>query len=244
MGSLKKFLSKLVPAPIMSKYVFMKKNRKWKNKSAEEVFTTIYKNNAWGGHQSVSGRGSDDDQTGVIAREIPEFLAKLNIKSMLDIPCGDFHWMKNVDLGNVKYTGADIVADLVANNNKDFRSETISFEQLNLIAGPLPQVDLIFCRDCLVHFSYDNIISALNTVVDSNSAYLATTSFNSRSSNQDISTGNWRPLNLLSAPFNFPKPTIEVDEKCIEGNGAYADKTISIWKVSEIAPIIRAIKKA
>jgi hypothetical protein len=27
----------------------------------------------------------------------------------------------------------------------------------DLTAGPLPAADAIFCRDCLVHFSFENI---------------------------------------------------------------------------------------
>lgn len=241
MGVFKKFISKFIPDPIMKKYVIAKRNRRWKNKSAEEVFTTIYQGNSWGGHQSVSGRGSDDDQTAVIAKEIPDIIAKLNIASMLDIPCGDFHWMKNVQLGSTKYTGSDIVAELVAKNNAEFSSPTIAFEKLNLIEGPLPKVDLVFCRDCLVHFSYEHILSSLKSVVASGSTYLATTSFNKRSSNDDITTGNWRPLNLRVAPFSFPAPLIEIDEKCTEGENQFADKTMSVWRISDLREQISKI---
>lgn len=237
----KKFVSRFIPDPIMKKYVIAKRNRRWKNKSAEEVFTSIYQGKSWGGHQSVSGRGSDDDQTAVIAAEIPNIIAKLNVTSLLDIPCGDFHWMKNVQLGSTKYIGSDIVADLVAKNNAEFSSPTVTFQQLNLIEGPLPKVDLIFCRDCLVHFSFAHVRSSLKTIVTSGSTYLATTSFSKRNSNDDITTGNWRPLNLRTAPFSFPAPLIEIDEKCTEGDNAFTDKTLSIWRISDITEHIGRI---
>jgi hypothetical protein len=242
MGSFKKFIGNFIPDSLMTKYVQFKRNRRWKNKSAEEVFTSIYNSKGWGGHQSVSGRGSDDDQTATIAQAIPGIITQFNIKSMLDIPCGDFHWMKNVELGAVKYIGSDIVAEIVTHNNTTYGSPKISFSQLDLIAGPLPQVDLVFCRDCLVHFSFAHITSALNSIVDSKSAYLATTSFNQRTQNDDIVTGNWRALNLRAAPFNLPKPLLEIDEKCTEGENQFADKTMSVWKVSDIEHIIRKLR--
>lgn len=238
MSAFKRFIGKFIPDSLMTKYVQFKRNRRWKNKSTEEVFTTIYNANSWGGHQSISGRGSDDDQTAAIAQAIPGIIAQLGIQSMLDIPCGDFHWMKNVNLGNVKYVGADIVVDLVEKNKAAYGSENITFRHLNLIEGPLPAVDLVFCRDCLVHFSFENINGALNSIAASRSKYLVTTSFKARTSNDDIVTGNWRPLNLCMAPFNFPTPLIEIDEKCTEGDNQYTDKTMSVWKIDDIRALI------
>jgi 2-polyprenyl-3-methyl-5-hydroxy-6-metoxy-1,4-benzoquinol methylase len=234
MSGIKKIIGMFIPDSLMSKYVQYKRNRRWKNKSTQEVFTSIYESNVWKGQDSVSGRGSDDDQTKAISLAIPHIVAQLKIQSMLDIPCGDFHWMKNVDLKNVNYTGADIVEDLVRKNNASFRSDGIEFQHLNLIAGPLPKFDLIFCRDCLVHFSFSDIKGALSSIAKSGSTYLATTSFNARETNEDIVTGNWRPLNLRKAPFNFPAPLMEIDEKCTEGNNQFSDKTMSVWKIEDI----------
>jgi hypothetical protein len=237
-STFKNFVIKLVPASIMTRYVKYKRNRRWKNKSAEEVFSNIYHGNNWGGHQSASGRGSDDDQTAAISAFIPEMMMKLNAKTLLDIPCGDFHWMKNVNLSDITYLGADIVPEIIANNNKNFQRSNVSFHQLNLIEGPLPTSEVIFCRDCLVHFSYEHISGALKSISESGAKYLATTSFKSRTSNNDIVTGNWRPLNLQVAPFNFPEPLIEFDEKCTEGDNQYTDKTLSIWKVDDLKKIL------
>lgn len=36
-------------------------------------------------------------------------LKKYSIKSILDIPCGDFSWMKKIELDGIEYIGADIV---------------------------------------------------------------------------------------------------------------------------------------
>jgi hypothetical protein len=38
---------------------------------------------------------------------------------LLDIPCGDFNWMKLLNLG-VDYIGADIVGELIAENRRRF----------------------------------------------------------------------------------------------------------------------------
>ncbi len=75
--------------------------------SPKEVFDTIYERNAWNGTDSVSGKGSDREQTDRVASELPRILRELNARSLLDVPCGDFFWMRHVDLAGIKYVGAD-----------------------------------------------------------------------------------------------------------------------------------------
>lgn len=203
-------------------------------KNTEDVFTDIFKKNAWRGRDSVSGRGSDVDQTRIITREIPTLLNALNTSTMLDIPCGDFHWMNGVDLKNIDYTGADIVKELIEKNNTKYTRRGIRFECLNLIKDKLPQVDVIFCRDCLVHLSFADIGLALGNICDSQSEYLLTTTFVDRKDNRDILTGRWRPLNLELAPFLFPKPIKIITEGCTEKSGTLSDKSLGLWKIADI----------
>uniref|UniRef100_UPI002157A42F class I SAM-dependent methyltransferase n=2 Tax=Pseudomonadota TaxID=1224 RepID=UPI002157A42F len=86
--------------------------------------------------------------------ELPHLLREFNIRSVLDIPCGDFNWMRHVDLGGVHYIGADIVPELVEHNRRTYRGPRIQFEHLDVIASPLPKVDAVLCRDGLVHFPH------------------------------------------------------------------------------------------
>ena len=60
-------------------------------------------------------------------------LREVNAKSMLDIPCGDFNWMRLVRFDGVQYIGADVVAELVAKNHKCYGGTGRDFRQLNLI---------------------------------------------------------------------------------------------------------------
>jgi len=210
----------------------------------EQRFENIFKNNSWGGHNSVSGRGSDLDQTEHIIREIPALFKDMGISTVLDIPCGDFNWMRNIDLSGIKYIGADIVKEIVKNNKNQYEKNNVSFRHMNLIEDTLPQVDLILIRDCLVHMSYDDIFKLLNNVCNSMSQYLLTTSFTDRQDNKDIITGEWRPLNLQIAPFSLPKPIRIINEKCTQGKSSYTDKSLGLWKISDIAKILKNIESA
>ncbi len=75
----------------------------------------------------MSGIGSDNSQTETVVNELPKIFEKYIIESMLDIPCGDFNWMRKVNLNGINYVGADIVADLVVANQKSNNLHLISF---------------------------------------------------------------------------------------------------------------------
>lgn len=62
------------------------------------TFTSIYRNNGWGSLESRSGAGSTLASTANIRRELPGLVERLNIRTLLDAPCGDFNWMKEVAL--------------------------------------------------------------------------------------------------------------------------------------------------
>lgn len=199
--------------------------------SPEQVFTEFYHDNKWGDAESVSGAGSNLAQTEEVRRVLPGLLAELGCGSMLDVPCGDFYWMRLVPL-EVDYTGGDIVADMVARNQAQYGNERRRFMHLDLLRGPLPTTDLIFCRDCLVHLSNTHINQALANIRASGATYLLTTTFPGHTVNDDIPTGSWRPINLQRPPYNFPKPLRLIDERCPDP--AYADKHLGLWRVADI----------
>jgi hypothetical protein len=97
-----------------------------------------------------------------------------------------------------------------------------------------PAADLLLCRDCLVHLSFADIDKALRNIRRSSLAYLLTTTFPAESVNADIVTGDWRPLNLQAAPFNLPTPVELINEGCTEGDGAFADKSLGLWRIRDL----------
>jgi hypothetical protein len=205
-----------------------------KSRGTQGVFTETYRSNRFGGKDSVSGPGSDVDQTRIVISTLPALFNELSISTMLDIPCGDFHWMKSVNLNRVHYTGADIVEDLIQKNTEKYARGGVRFQYLNLITDKLPKVDLIFCRDCLVHLSFAHIFLVLDNVCNSQSTYFLTTTFTGRKDNHDIVTGQWRVLNLEVVPFALPKPHRIISEGCTECHGAYDDKALGLWRIEDL----------
>jgi hypothetical protein len=203
--------------------------------STEQIFTYIHANNLWGDAESASGVGSNLAQTQVLRQRLPALLKELQVRHLLDIPCGDYYWLSKVDLGLASYLGADIVESLIQSNQARYGRGSVSFVSMDLLTGPLPRVDAILCRDCLVHFSQAHVWQALRRIKESGSTYLLTTTYPTRANDKDIATGEWRALNLEAAPFCLPRPLCAIVEGCTERRGRFPDKTLALWKIADLA---------
>jgi len=152
----------------------------------------------------------------------------------LDAPCGDLNWMQHVSLNGVRYIGGDIVSELIDNNKRRFAQKGLELLVLDITKDNLPNVDAILVRDCLVHFSYSDIHLFLQNLKSSKIKYLITTSFSNTWYNYNISSGNWRALNLQKKPFSFPKPIHVIVENCTDGYGQFPDKSLMIWEIQNL----------
>lgn len=203
-------------------------------KSLNFRFSNIVNKNLWGSDESSSGAGSILDQTETIRKEIPILIKEMNIKSLLDVPCGDFNWLSQTELDVEAYIGGDIVSDLITLNRNKYQDKTRTFECMDITKSRPSKVDLILCRDCFVHLSYKDIFSALENFKRSKSKFLLTTTFTNRIKNRNIFSGGWRPLNLELPPFNLPKPVKIINENCSEANGKFSDKSLGLWNLESI----------
>lgn len=209
------------------------------NKSYNQyIFTKIYEKDLFNqrssndNNVSKSGSGSDLEQTKEIIKHLPLLLKKYNVKSVLDVPCGDFYWMQHVNLEGVNYIGSDIVKKVVQTNNDKFQNDTVKFIELDIINDDIPTVDLILCRDLLVHLKNDQILEALKNIKRSNCKYLLTTSFKNTAKNIDNEKiGFWRPINLELEPFNLENPIDSIFENCTEANGKHNDKYLLLYQL-------------
>lgn len=209
----------------------------------QDTFTQIFTSHFWsqpqngyvGKEETVSGYGSKLESTIVIRNVLPQLFKQLNIAVFLDLPCGDFNWMKTVNLDNVSYIGADIVPALIAQNQKAYGNATRKFVHIDAVKDVIPQSQLILCRDCLVHLSIPDIKSAIKNFKKSGALYLLTTTYpKALKSNHDIKTGDWRPLNLELPPFNFAKPLLMIDEQSNWGDDQRYGKSLGLWRLADL----------
>lgn len=205
------------------------RHKKLSGSTEKEIFKSIYESNTWGDQESASGTGSSLKATDHLRAALPVLFKKYQINSILDLPSGDFNWMKSIDLNNIAYTGADIVPEIV-DRNKAFESSQRKFVQLNLIEDKLPACDLILVRDCLVHLPFEQALQAVDNIKRSGIMYLLATHFPG-SENKDIPMGQWRPLNLCAKPFSFPQPLDVVSENL---PGKFKNKSLALWRVKDL----------
>ena len=233
---LRKFLVSKISQFFLIKIFLLKKNF-----IRSIIFTSIYKVNHWNKYKKinknnlqVSGPGSDPESLQIknLIVDLNKFIKDFQIKSILDMPCGDFVWMKKlVELNkDLKYTGFDIVGEIIDYNNKKFSSNNIKFLKKDILNEPnFDGHDLIFVRDFFIHIPTDDILKNIYILAKSNIRFFATTQYQNNPFNKNIVIGQHRKINLSIEPFNFPKPFMQI----IDGNindGRY----LNIYKIDQI----------
>lgn len=201
-----------------------------------DIFTHYYETNFWRGHESVSGQGSDLDTTEVLREYLAVWLAnsQVPIRSMLDISCGDFLWLSHVkEIKNIRYIGGDIVPELIRQNRERYVHPNLEFQVLDATTSRLPEVDLILCRDTLVHLTNREIDMALKNFRASGSTYLLATTFPGNANpNQDIPTGEWRPLDLERLRYGLGPAIWTFEEKSQKPASPFANKSLGLWRLN------------
>jgi len=197
------------------------------------AFTQLYSSRGWLEPESVSGPGSTLRRTGVIRRKLPALFRDLHVRSVLDAGCGDFNWFQamEMELELDRYVGVEVVEELVAINQERYGTDRRQFVSLDVTRDDLPRVDLIFCRDCLVHLKNGQIRAALRNFRRSGSTYLLATTFTGDHPNEEAPLGGWRPVNLERAPFNLGPPLQLIRERESVEDERHPDKSLGLWEL-------------
>ena len=194
----------------------------------KDIFTDIVKNHRW--CDVPCGSGSTLEYTKLLRDTLPDFLIKHHIQSMLDAPCGDHSWMSLVDFpAGFRYIGGDIVEFMIESNQTAWPEK--DFRVFDLTQDALPTVDLLFCRDCLFHLSEADLVKVFDNVTSSSVKYIMTTSYlPGHFDNQNIGTGEFRPINLEQHPFNLSGPIDSLDDGPVGG----VIRRMCLWNTTDL----------
>jgi len=188
------------------------------NKKGAETF---YKENRKSGIESVSGFGSFIRNARETMMFLEKIIRKYEIRSITDIPCGDWNWMQHIALSNIDYIGYDIIEELIVINNLKFSKPNINFEVLDILSAIPRKSDLLICRDLLFHLSLEQQAAAIENIRASGSTYLMTTTFPWIEKNKELTKEElavqwgWRMINVEKPPFNCGDP---IDRALENGN--------------------------
>jgi hypothetical protein len=203
----------------------------------KEIFENIYKNRRWNGSNPngpLSGSGSSLEYTEKLRMSLPSILEKFNVKTLLDAGCGDLTWMSVIlDDIKVKYIGVDVVETLIEKHKQNFTN--IEFHSMDITVDKLPAADMMLCRDCLFHMSNYDLFKTLRNFLSADIPYIFTTLHVTNQINYDIQTGEFRKLNLLEDPFNFPTPLYTIDDTYAH----HLPRNMSIWSREQIEKVLQ-----
>lgn len=194
-----------------------------------EVFSEIHRRNIWGYQETVSGSGSTLQYTEGLRQSLPGLIGELGVRTLLDLPCGDLHWMSRIELPIEHYIGCDIVPELVELARSKYSRPDREFRTVDLCNDPLPDADLLLCRDCLIHLSEEMNLRALANIVRSNIKYVLITTYPD-GKNRSIRNGDWFTINLCAPPYNLPPPLRAIDDWV----PPYTRRQIGLWEVETL----------
>jgi SAM-dependent methyltransferase len=197
--------------------------------NAVDRFREIYESRAWvssKGQLSLSGLGSETSSTRSIVEALPALLVRLRCETLLDVGCGDWNWMREVPLP-CNYIGTDIVPEVIEANRR-YERVGVRFEVGDAIEGPLPQADVVLCRDVLFHLSFRDGMAALANI-QAAARWLLATSDTAIWFNSDIQTGDYRRINLERAPYRLPRPRAVISDE-----GVSRGRVVALWATAEL----------
>jgi len=186
--------------------------------------------------KSASGPGSDlGVATQTSLKIIKDTIVKFNVKSMIDVPCGDVNWiLDSLETDTLPlYVGLDITSAVIDINKQRFSHHSNKrFYFWDAVACPLPKFkngkseeqpfDLVHVRDVIQHLPLKKGVTYICNIFKSGAKVLITTTYD-KGINKDIDESGWYESNLSMEPFSFPAgdsctrthPELEKDLTCV-----------------------------
>jgi 2-polyprenyl-3-methyl-5-hydroxy-6-metoxy-1,4-benzoquinol methylase len=166
-----------------------------------ERFEEIYATNEWG---VGSGEGLIYRNAKGYAKFLEKFLRRHNIKSVVDLGCGDWQFSQFINWQEARYQGFDIVRPIIKVNRTQFSSSDIEFYTYSGEPVALPGGDLLIAKDVLQHWSND-FIQTFFLEAHRYKYVLVTNCINPAgiTINSDIKNSDFRYLDIRLSPFNM-----------------------------------------
>jgi hypothetical protein len=183
----------------------------------EQTFTNVYENNVWGNNHMTEYKGSSGSGSNInynINNYVPflkNFIILNNIKTIVDLGCGDFRCGKMLyeDL-NISYTGYDVYKKIIDYNSTTHVLPKYSFIHLDFCNNKEQIIngDMCILKDVLQHWSLDNIYKFLDYLVEHKifKYILICNCCEQTQDNTDIVNGDWRKLSCDYLPLKKYNP--------------------------------------
>ena len=181
---------------------------------------------------SPNGPGASLPLTENLREQLPGLWLTHGIKSVLDVACGDWNWMRYVDLSGIRnYYGWDVDPELITrcaqrynemmDAHPDKHLAHAWFDVRNVADTSFPNVDCILARHILIHFPNDYISDIIDKMRRGHARYLLTSNFPEDTNEflYDPTRYAWvgymeHPVNLEIPPFSLSNKIDAIPEQC------------------------------
>ena len=171
-------------------------------------FNAIYKNATWVGrfpNTPLSGPGSSVENSEPVISFIQEKISQGEVKSILDLGCGDLTYISTVEeivQGKVDYIGVDVSDYILQQNTQKF--PWFTGKNIDATEPQTFEADLILMKDLLFHLTNGQIDSLLHNLSASLFKYCLLTSMNNASNKDRIldPKHNYADVNIKIEPFH------------------------------------------
>jgi 2-polyprenyl-3-methyl-5-hydroxy-6-metoxy-1,4-benzoquinol methylase len=178
--------------------------RQFRELSVSETFARIYNDRKWHVNRSSNIRfDSGPGSAGHAAKQYVEWIRKIisehNIRSAVDLGCGDFQIGARIAPMLDSYIGLDVVEELL-DANRQGSPTNATFRFLDATLQTIPSADVILIRQVLQHLSNAEIMQVIGNIPPNTRVVLTESlPLNSRSRpNIDIGHGPHTRLPLRS----------------------------------------------
>lgn len=172
------------------------------------LFDNIYRFGIWNDNLSsipLSGPGSSLVNTEETRQFIDTIVTTYEIKSVVDLGCGDVNWVSQTKAFSLDYTGIDISSFIIEKDREKYPEK--SFLIKDITKDEIPEADLFICRDVLFHLSIKDILLLFENS-KGKFKYILFENNTNETNDDKFNEYHFCPRNLFLEPFNKSKDSI------------------------------------
>lgn len=166
------------------------------------IFTYIYQNKIWGdsGNEFLKGSSGHASSIETTAEYyipfIKKFIKEHDVKSVVDLGCGDLESSHQLLDEDITYCGYDVYENVIMYNTRKYANHEFHFMDIVKDITKVKNADLYIIKDVLQHLNYDSIFYMLDNIIKYKKAkYVLITNDTTDKNYADIVNGGYRPIN-------------------------------------------------
>lgn len=210
---------------------------------SEVDLRSVFTRTMWPGGfpETISGKGSTIAATERVRAGLTNLIRDHDIRSIVDAGCGDFNWMRIVDLNEATYVGLELQDDVATHNQQRYGMPgRVSFQACDVTRHPLPSADLLICRDVMIHLTYADHARFFSNILRSAHKLLLLASYRNETNTDLWCAGKARQVNLSAPPYRL-RPAL-MERRIPDWAPGHDVKWLHLYRSETIRPFLeRAI---